>query len=110
MKGKNNILVTGGAGFIGSNFINTYVPEAKYNFINLDKLTYAGDLKNIAVSNHENYTFIEGDICDKELLNQLFKNINLHKSFILLQNHMLITQFRILRLLLIQILPVLLIC
>lgn len=73
MKGKNNILVTGGAGFIGSNFINTYVPEAKYNFINLDKLTYAGDLKNIAVSNHENYTFIEGDICDKELLNQLFK-------------------------------------
>lgn len=70
---KNNILVTGGAGFIGSNFINTFVPSGKFNFINLDKLTYAGDLKNIEVSDHKNYTFIEGDICDKELLSQLFE-------------------------------------
>lgn len=73
MKMKNNILVTGGAGFIGSNFINTFVPSGKFNFINLDKLTYAGDLKNIEVSDHKNYTFIEGDICDKELLSQLFE-------------------------------------
>lgn len=73
MKGGNNILVTGGAGFIGSNFINTFVPEAKHHFINLDKLTYAGDLKNIVVSDHKNYTFVEGDICDKDLIKQLFK-------------------------------------
>lgn len=70
---ENNILITGGAGFIGSNFINTFVPTGKFNSINLDKLTYAGDLGNIEVSDHKNYTFIEGDICDKELLSQLFK-------------------------------------
>lgn len=70
---KDNILVTGGAGFIGSNFINTFVPLGKYHFVNLDKLTYAGNQKNIKISDHENYTFIEGDICDKNLLNQLFE-------------------------------------
>lgn len=73
MQKRSNILVTGGAGFIGSNYINTFVPENKYNFINLDKLTYAGDLDNIEVADAENYTFVEGDICDKEFLHQLFQ-------------------------------------
>lgn len=62
------ILVTGGAGFIGSNFIiymmNKY---PNYEIVNLDKLTYAGNLKNLKnVADKPNYTFIKGDICDRE--------------------------------------------
>ncbi|MBZ9786863.1 dTDP-glucose 4,6-dehydratase [Psychroflexus sp. CAK57W] len=74
-----NILVTGGAGFIGSNFLNLYVPEKKYHFINLDQLTYAGNLDNIQVSEYKNYSFIEGDICDIELLNNLFSTYKFEK-------------------------------
>jgi dTDP-glucose 4,6-dehydratase len=60
------ILVTGGAGFIGSNFIRHVLAERKNcELINLDKLTYAGNLANLGeVANHPNYTFIKGDICD----------------------------------------------
>ncbi len=70
-------LVTGGAGFIGSNFIH-YMLE-KYNkeikIINLDALTYAGNLENLAkIENNENYEFIQGDICDKELVAKIFTN------------------------------------
>lgn len=68
-------LVTGGAGFIGSNFI-IYMLK-KYNnikIINLDALTYAGNLENLrTVDNNENYTFIKGDIQDKDLVNDIFK-------------------------------------
>jgi len=74
MKNKN-ILITGGAGFIGSNFIVYALkqyPEAK--IINLDKLTYAGELSNLEeVATNPNYTFIQGDICDKELINKIFE-------------------------------------
>jgi len=67
-------LVTGGAGFIGSNYV-LYMLN-KYNnvkIINLDKLTYAGNLENLKdVENNPNYTFIQGDICDKELIEKLF--------------------------------------
>lgn len=70
-----NILVTGGAGFIGSNFIPYFLeenPNAK--MVNLDKLTYAGDLKNLSeVEDNESYTFIEGDICDRTLIEKLFE-------------------------------------
>lgn len=64
------ILVTGGAGFIGSNFIiymmNKY-PD--YEIVNLDKLTYAGNLENLkSVENNPKYTFIKGDICDREIV------------------------------------------
>lgn len=70
-----NILVTGGAGFIGSNFINYILSGRKDVFIvNLDKLTYAGNLKNLTeVENHINYTFIKGDIVNDELVNYIFK-------------------------------------
>src|SRR3989344_3837231 len=64
------ILVTGGAGFIGSNFI-TYMMEKypAYKIVNLDKLTYAGNLENLkTVENNPKYKFIKGDICDKNIV------------------------------------------
>lgn len=74
MADKRNILITGGAGFIGSHlvrlFVNTY-PE--YQIFNLDKLTYAGNLKNLTdIENAPNYTFVKGDIQDKDFLEGLF--------------------------------------
>ncbi|WP_019037393.1 dTDP-glucose 4,6-dehydratase [Psychroflexus tropicus] len=75
------VLVTGGAGFIGSNFLNLYVPKKEYHFVNLDKLTYAGNLDNVEVSDHENYTFIEGDICDTRLLSELFSQYKFEYVF-----------------------------
>jgi dTDP-glucose 4,6-dehydratase len=70
-----NILITGGAGFIGSNFIVNFVNKySQYNVINLDKLTYAGDLENlISIQDKDNYTFIEGDICDRGQVEDIFK-------------------------------------
>jgi dTDP-glucose 4,6-dehydratase len=74
MESTKTILITGGAGFIGSHvtrlFVNKY-PD--YKIINLDKLTYAGNLENLAdVAQAPNYTFIKGDICNSELVNELF--------------------------------------
>lgn len=69
------ILVTGGAGFIGSNFINYMLKKYDYKIINLDKLTYAGNLENLAeASKNNNYTFVKGDICDKELVLDLLSD------------------------------------
>ncbi|SHK51868.1 dTDP-glucose 4,6-dehydratase [Desulforamulus aeronauticus] len=67
------LLVTGGAGFIGSNFINYMLDKyPEYKIINLDLLTYAGNLENLAdIENRPNYTFVKGDICDITLVNQL---------------------------------------
>ena len=78
MRSFKNILVTGGAGFIGSHVVrrltNKY-PET--NVINLDVLTYAGNLENISdIENSENYSFVKGDICDRDLLRNLFKKHN----------------------------------
>lgn len=70
------ILVTGGAGFIGSNFI-IYMMEkyGDYKITNLDLLTYAGNLDNLKkVETHPNYTFIKGDICDKEIVLEAMKD------------------------------------
>jgi dTDP-glucose 4,6-dehydratase len=69
-----NILVTGGAGFIGSNYINHILTERDdYNIINLDNLTYAGNLENLKPSeNKKNYTFIKGDISNSALVDYIF--------------------------------------
>ncbi len=69
------ILVTGGAGFIGANFVPYFAAKyPDYHIINLDKLTYAGNLDNLAeCADMPNYTFIRGDICDRQLIEQLFR-------------------------------------
>jgi dTDP-glucose 4,6-dehydratase len=67
------ILVTGGAGFIGSNFIEHVLSDDGIFVYNLDKLTYAGNLDNLkSIENHERYHFIHGDICDRNLVESLF--------------------------------------
>ena len=77
---KNKILVTGGAGFIGSNFVELILKNNEDQIIVLDKLTYAGNLKNLeAVSNLTNYNFIEGDICDQALVKRLFNEYQFNK-------------------------------
>jgi len=70
------VLVTGGAGFIGSNFILYWLKNhPKDKIINLDKLTYAGNLDNLkSVENNPNYKFIKGDICDPKFVNFLIYN------------------------------------
>ncbi len=77
------LLVTGGAGFIGSNFILYWFKKyPKDKIINLDKLTYAGNLENLkSVENNPNYQFIKGDICDKELVFEITKNIDVIVHF-----------------------------
>lgn len=69
-------LVTGGAGFIGSNYIRYILKKYgdEIRIINLDKLTYAGNLENLkGIQQKDNYYFVHGDICDKELVTKLFK-------------------------------------
>lgn len=70
-----NLLVTGGAGFIGSNFLNYILNDTDvYNIINLDKLTYAGNLENLkTIEAKKNYHFIKGDICNSDLVGYLFE-------------------------------------
>ncbi|MBI9066008.1 MAG: dTDP-glucose 4,6-dehydratase [Salinivirgaceae bacterium] len=72
---NKTILITGGAGFIGSHLVRLFVNKyPNYQIINLDKLTYAGNLENIAdIENMPNYKFIKGDIVDAEFINKLFK-------------------------------------
>ncbi|HCR85612.1 MAG TPA: dTDP-glucose 4,6-dehydratase [Alphaproteobacteria bacterium] len=73
-----NILVTGGAGFIGSNFIRRIIVQGGYNITNLDLLTYAGNLATIKdLEGKPNYKFIKGDICDRVLLEQVFSESNI---------------------------------
>ena len=72
---QRNILITGGAGFIGSHVVELLTSKyPHYHIVTLDKLTYAGSLENIAEAlKRSNHTFVEGDICDKELVERIFE-------------------------------------
>lgn len=73
------LLITGGAGFIGSNFIPFFLKKNPLaQIVNLDKLTYAGHLSNLNdVAENERYHFVEGDICDAKLVNELFEKFQI---------------------------------
>jgi dTDP-glucose 4,6-dehydratase len=74
-----NILVTGGYGFIGSNFVKYMLKNYDYTIVNLDSLTYAGNQKNLqGIENHEHYHFVKGDICSRELLMDVFREYNIN--------------------------------
>lgn len=75
---KKVLLVTGGAGFIGSNFINFFLKRYKdFTLVNIDKLTYAGNLDNLKeIEGIPRYHFIKGDICSSDLVSYVFKEFN----------------------------------
>lgn len=77
--GFDTILITGGAGFIGSNFIIYFLDKYPlYQVINLDKVTYAGDLDNLTeIEMNPRYHFVKGDICNRGLIEDLFKQYNI---------------------------------
>ena len=72
---KRNILITGGAGFIGSHVVRLFVNKyPEYRIINLDKLTYAGNLANLKdIEDKENYVFVKADICDYEKMQEVMQ-------------------------------------
>lgn len=74
---NKKILITGGAGFIGSHVVRLFVNKyPEYDIFNLDKLTYAGNLENLKdIKNSPNYRFVKGDIVDTDFINTLFKNL-----------------------------------
>jgi len=76
---KKSILITGGAGFIGSHVVRLFVEKyPEYRVVNLDKLTYAGNLKNLRdIENKSNYIFEKGDICDNGFVNKVFNKYNI---------------------------------
>src|SRR3989344_7337389 len=77
------LLITGGAGFIGSNFIRYWFKNhPKDQILNLDKLTYAGNLKNLKdIENNPNYVFLKGDICDSKIVKKAMLNVDLIVHF-----------------------------
>ncbi len=76
MKNRRTVLVTGGCGFIGTNFIHLLLDKySDWRVINLDKLTYAGNLKNLqSLPDGDNYRFIKGDICDEATVQTIFSD------------------------------------
>ena len=98
-----NIVITGGAGFIGSHVVRLFVNKyPEYNIICLDKLTYAGNLANLKdIENKPNYKFVKMDICDFEAFYQLMQDEKVEALFTLQQKAMSIEASRI-RLLLLK--------
>lgn len=82
-KNVNKLLVTGGAGFIGSNFIRHILDKyADYSVTNLDKLTYCGNLENLkSISKNSRYEFVKGDIADAKLVEKLMRKSNMVVNF-----------------------------
>lgn len=80
MELKRNILITGGAGFIGSHVVRLFVTKyPEYHIINLDKLTYAGNLANLTdIEKRPNYTFVKADICDFEKMLEVFRGYRIN--------------------------------
>ena len=77
MKNKQTILVTGGAGFIGSALIRYIIAKTNYKVVNIDKLTYSGNRESLrSISNNQNYIFEQVDICDSAELERVFKESN----------------------------------
>ena len=76
---SHNILITGGAGFIGSHVVRLFVNKYPgYRIVNLDKLTYAGNLANLSdIERAPNYTFVKADICDYEKMREVFRNYDI---------------------------------
>ena len=71
---NNTILVTGGAGFIGTNFVLQWIANTDARVVNLDLLTYAGNRRNLqSVENDPRHVFVHGDICDHALVASLLK-------------------------------------
>ena len=87
-----NIIVTGGAGFIGSNFVFHMLKKyPDYRIICLDKLTYAGNLSTLApVMDNPNFRFVKADICDREAVNKLLKK-NIRTSWSTLRQNLMLT-------------------
>jgi len=77
----NNVLVTGGCGFIGSNFVEYLTKKKNIHPIILDKLTYAGNVDNLSQIDESNFTFIKGDICEDKLLRRLFEKYKFEGVF-----------------------------
>ena len=74
-KDLKKIMITGGAGFIGSSLIRFLIKETNDQILNIDKLTYASNLQSLkSINDNPRYQFIQGDICDKKIISQLFKD------------------------------------
>ena len=89
------LLVTGGAGFIGSAVVRHIIQNTPHQVLNVDKLTYAGNLESLAlVENNERYQFSQTDICDRIALDQLFESFQPDAVCIWLLNRMLTAQLQ----------------